>query len=321
VRGRHIYKIGADFNFDRIDNFFPGNFAGVYTFTSYANFAQRLPFSFVQAFAGPNTPCPLTNPNIDEYAFFVQDSWRATDRLTLNYGLRYDLFDYAASGVTNPNAGLAALGIDTGKMNRDSNNFGPRFGLAYRLGPGDRMVLRGGYGAYFARATSIMTGTSMSNNGIQVQTFELRSGFPAYPGVLPAPPSGGGVTPNLFVMDPKYVNPVAHQWSLNLESQVGRNSSVTLGYLGVRGEHLSHTRDINLFPAVATAVYDAVGVRIDETPISPDKVVRALDLKRQGKAPRVGPTKLPLFRFPAPRAIESAFGEPAADIAERPFSS
>ena len=56
-------------------------------------------------------------------------------------------------------------------------------------------------------------------------------------------------------------------------------------------------------------------------PISPDKVVRALDLKRQGKAPRIGPTKLPLFTFPAPRAIESAFGEPAADIAERPFSS
>ncbi len=76
-----------------------------------------------------------------------------------------------------------------------------------------------------------------------------------------------------------------------------------------------------IIPAVATAVYDAVGVRIDETPISPDKVVRALDLKRQGKAPRVGPTKLPLFTFPAARAIESAFGERAADIAERPFSS
>ena len=76
-----------------------------------------------------------------------------------------------------------------------------------------------------------------------------------------------------------------------------------------------------IIPAVATAVYDAVGVRIDETPISPDKVVRALDLKRQGKAPRIGPTKLPLFTFPAPRAIDSAFGEPAADIAERPFSS
>jgi 4-hydroxybenzoyl-CoA reductase alpha subunit len=76
-----------------------------------------------------------------------------------------------------------------------------------------------------------------------------------------------------------------------------------------------------VIPAVANAVHDAVGVRIDEIPISPDKVLRALELKRQGKPPRVGPDRLPLFRFPAPRVVESAFGEPAADIAQRPFSS
>jgi outer membrane receptor protein involved in Fe transport len=263
VRGRHSYKIGGDLNFERIDNFFPGNFAGVYTFTSYAAFAQKQPFSFVQAFAGTGTPGPLTNPNISEYAFFAQDSWRTSDRLTLNYGIRYDLLNYAASGVTNPDPGLKALGIDTGKMNRDSNNFGPRFGFAYRLGGGDRMVLRGGYGAYFARTTAIMTGTTMSNNGIQVQTYELRSGFPTYPSVLSAPPNIRGVTPNLFVMDPKFVEPVSHQWSLNLESQVGRNASVTLGYLGVHGEHLSHTRDINLFPAVPTQ-----GSFADGTPVT-----------------------------------------------------
>ena len=75
-----------------------------------------------------------------------------------------------------------------------------------------------------------------------------------------------------------------------------------------------------VIPAVANAVHDAVGVRIDEIPISPDKVIRALDLKRQGKTPRVGPEKLPLFTFPAPRAVESAFGLPAEDISVRPFA-
>jgi len=74
-------------------------------------------------------------------------------------------------------------------------------------------------------------------------------------------------------------------------------------------------------PAVANAVHDAVGVRIDETPISPDKVLRALELKRQGKAPRVGPDKLPLFKFPEPKAVESAFGQPAENIAQRPFGT
>src|SRR6266403_2207307 len=63
-----------------------------------------------------------------------------------------------------------------------------------------------------------------------------------------------------------------------------------------------------VIPAVTNAVFDAVGIRIDETPITPDKVLKALDLKRQGKTPRVGPEKLPLFTFPEPRAVESAFG-------------
>jgi CO/xanthine dehydrogenase Mo-binding subunit len=76
-----------------------------------------------------------------------------------------------------------------------------------------------------------------------------------------------------------------------------------------------------IIPAVANAVYAAVGVRIDETPITPDKVIRGLDLKRQGKSPRVGPERLPLVKFPEPRAVESAFGLPAEGIAERPFSS
>src|SRR5262245_38247250 len=76
-----------------------------------------------------------------------------------------------------------------------------------------------------------------------------------------------------------------------------------------------------VIPAVANAVWNAVGVRVDEIPITPDKVLKGLELRRQGKTPRVGPERLPLFTFPAPRAVESAFGQPADDIAVRPFSS
>jgi 4-hydroxybenzoyl-CoA reductase subunit alpha len=76
-----------------------------------------------------------------------------------------------------------------------------------------------------------------------------------------------------------------------------------------------------VIPAIANAVYDAVGVRIDEVPITPEKILRALDLARQGKAPRVGPDKLPLFTFKEPLAVESAFGQPADAIAVRPFTS
>jgi 4-hydroxybenzoyl-CoA reductase alpha subunit len=55
-----------------------------------------------------------------------------------------------------------------------------------------------------------------------------------------------------------------------------------------------------VMPAVANAIYDAVGVRIDELPITPDKVLRALELKRAGKDPRVGPTVFPSVPYPEP---------------------
>jgi hypothetical protein len=66
-----------------------------------------------------------------------------------------------------------------------------------------------------------------------------------------------------------------------------------------------------VIPAVANAVYDAVGVRIDEVPITPEKIFKALELGRQGKTPRVGPERLPRFRFPEPQKVPSAFGQPA----------
>src|SRR5262245_28036846 len=75
-----------------------------------------------------------------------------------------------------------------------------------------------------------------------------------------------------------------------------------------------------VIPAIANAIYHAVGVRIDEVPITPDKVLRALALKAQGKTPRVGPDKLPLFTFKEPLVVESAFGQPADAIAVRPFA-
>jgi hypothetical protein len=55
-----------------------------------------------------------------------------------------------------------------------------------------------------------------------------------------------------------------------------------------------------VMPAVANAVYDAIGVRIDEVPITPEKILKALDAKAAGKAPRYGPTRFPDILFPEP---------------------
>jgi len=75
-----------------------------------------------------------------------------------------------------------------------------------------------------------------------------------------------------------------------------------------------------VIPAIANAIYHAVGVRLDQVPITPDMVLRGLELKRQGKPARIGPDKLPLFRFKDPIVVESAFGQVAEAIAVRPFA-
>ncbi|MBI2493525.1 MAG: molybdopterin-dependent oxidoreductase [Candidatus Rokubacteria bacterium] len=74
-----------------------------------------------------------------------------------------------------------------------------------------------------------------------------------------------------------------------------------------------------VMPAIANAVYHAVGVRIDEVPITPDKIVKALEARRQGKPARVGPDRIPVFAFKEPVVVESAFGQPADAIVTRPF--
>jgi 4-hydroxybenzoyl-CoA reductase alpha subunit len=58
-----------------------------------------------------------------------------------------------------------------------------------------------------------------------------------------------------------------------------------------------------VMPAIANAVYDAVGVRIDEVPITPEKVLAALKAKAQGKAPRYGPKSVPDVEWPAPLKV------------------
>lgn len=253
-KGRHSFKFGADLNFERVANFFPGNFSGAYTFLSLADFASNNPATYTQGFAGDGTNGPLTNPNINELAFFAQDSWRVSSKLTLNYGVRYDRFDYAAGPVKNPDAGLAASDLDTSRIATKQKTFAGRFGFAYKVDNDGSLVIRGGVGNFYARIPAILTGTAHSQNGVQVQTYTLRSNIPAqaalmpiYPNLLSGPPALAR-TPDIYVVENNFNQPGAYQWNLNIEKRLGNDFALTGGYLGVRGLHLSRTRDINLFP-------------------------------------------------------------------------
>ena len=258
LRGAHLFKTGFDFNFDRIFNFFPGFFSGQYTFTSYNNFANNTPSTYTQRFALPNTSGATTEPDSTDYAFFAQDDWRVTPRLTVNAGLRWDYQALAAPPIQNPDTALLSRGLDTSRQPKDRNNFAPRVGFSYAFD--DKSVLRGGYGIFYGRTTAIMLGTAHSGNGVQTTGVTLTcttnpatNPCPTFPNNFNALPSAGTpARPDLFIFQEGYTQPYVQQARLGFEREIFESTSFSATVMLYRGVHLSRTRDINLGTPVPT---------------------------------------------------------------------
>jgi outer membrane receptor protein involved in Fe transport len=251
--GAHKVRSGIDFQFDRILNYFPGNFFGSYTFASLAAFNQNQPLRLVQAFAGTGTTGATTHPDINEYSAFVQDEWRVSPDVTVNAGLRYDVQKFAQPQVKNPDAQLAAAGIDTSFLPTDKNNVGPRLGVAWAPA-GRGYVVRAGYGIFYGRTPSIMVGTAHSNNGINVQTITFTSGLPTYPAIFTALPTGAALPkPTIFTFSKDYQNPRVQQASVGMDWQIFAGTSVSVNYLHVSGDSLPRSIDINFGASTPTA--------------------------------------------------------------------
>ncbi|MDQ2746002.1 MAG: TonB-dependent receptor [Acidobacteriota bacterium] len=256
--GNHTVKYGADLLFDRVFNFFPGLFAGSYTFTSYANLAAGTPSRYRQSFAGAGTTGGTTKPNDSEYGFFVQDDWRVTPKLTLNLGLRYDYQTIAKPPITNPNPLLLNAGFDTGFQPKDKNNLAPRFGIAYAFDA--KTVVRGGYGLFYARTPAILTGTAHSQNGIQVVAIDINcvtspTLCPTYPNVFTSIPTNvNAVTPNLYLFSQNYSQPFTQQARLQFEREIFANTTFSVQYTLFKGQDLTRTRNANLSAPTVTAI-------------------------------------------------------------------
>lgn len=254
VSGEHTVKAGFDYLKDDILNFFPGNFSGSYTFNSIADYHRGIPSSYVQAFPGPGTTGATTEPNSEETALFVQDDWRVSDRLSVMAGLRYDLQEFDQPQVRNPDPQLAAAGIDTSKLAKDSDNVAPRLGVAWS--PNEKLVVRGGYGLFYGRTPAIMVGTAHSNNGINVQTVTFTgSQVPRYPTIFPTLPAGSAVPrPTIFIFDEDYENAEVHQASLGADYALTRDITLGASYLYVKGDKLPRSRDFNVGTPVPTEI-------------------------------------------------------------------
>src|SRR5262249_39649040 len=127
--GAHAIRAGTDFLYNDDTITYPRSNRGSYSFSSLANFLSGTYNNpgFTQTFG--NSVVAQTNPNIGLY---VQDEWKATRRLTLNLGLRYDL------------QFLRTIATDT-------NNVSPRVGFAWAPFESRRTVVRGSYGLFYDR--------------------------------------------------------------------------------------------------------------------------------------------------------------------------
>ena len=277
--GRHAVKVGANVLVDRITFFTAVNFSGSYRFNNLESFGRSLagtpaPLTgerYVQAFSGDGTPGIKTHPNVVEFAGFAQDEWRARPSLTFNLGLRYDIQILAKARVKNPSSALAAAGLDTSFVPQDNNNFAPRLGFAWTPLHSKSVVVRGGYGLFYARTTAGLAARAHFLNGLTVQTRTFAGAtpsaalIPAYPNTFCGAPDPSGVPPTcpaptagtdiIMPFDPNYTQPVVQQGSFGVEYQFQKDAALSVSYLAARGAHLQRYRDVNLgTPATPTTI-------------------------------------------------------------------
>ena len=153
---------------------------------------------------------------------------------------------------------MLAAGFDTSFQPKDKNNIAPRIGFAYAFD--EKTVIRGGYGLFYARTPSILTGTAHSQNGIQVIALDINcvtspALCPTYPNVFAAPPTGATLAPiNLYLFSQNYQQPFTQQARLQFEREVFKNTTFSVQYTLFKGQDLTRTRNANLSAPVSTTV-------------------------------------------------------------------
>jgi Carboxypeptidase regulatory-like domain len=272
IHRSHSLRLGVDAMQDWITYFQATRFSGSYLFRSLESFGRSLTRTsmplvgdrYLQAFSGFGMSGVATHPNIFQIAGFAQDEWRVWHNLTLNLGVRYDVESIAKPPLKNPSQALASAGLDTSLLRTDKNNIAPRIGFAWASRGSDRMLIRGGYGIFYAMTPSIVASRADYLNGITDQyrtLFGGRSGaesIPLYPnticgapdpsGTPPScsPPPVGATKPAIALFSPDHREGYTQQWSLGFEIRLAQDVALSVNYLGVKGTHLLRTRDVNL---------------------------------------------------------------------------
>ena len=292
--GRNEWKFGGDAMFTWDDNYFPSLYGGEYIYdnipvepwtflpmhggldlTPLRAWAHDVPRYYVQ-----NLGDPVSHPDSNDYAAFVQDTLRLTHRFAVSLGVRYDLQTFGSRGLAgNP------LWPAAGKMPSSTDNFAPRVGLAYAFGDQRPLMVRAGFGIFYTRIPQIYQSSVINGNGLKATHLQLdnmdanqRPFFPAYPNAAVECPRGpvactlpDALKPyamsEVSAFAPGFNTPRVQQASLNLERELAEGFTGGLSYLYVHGVDLIRARDVNLPPPTyySYPIYDSSGSNLQDS--------------------------------------------------------
>lgn len=255
-RGNHSLRYGTEVRTTKIDlddwNTPNGNFTftGRYTGNAIADLLLGFP-SQSQRLIGPG----VSNLRSWQAAAFVQDEWRVNNRLSVNYGLRYE---YQAPSWESNNAWGAfvpALGrpvqVETEGLPRtirtfSKANFAPRLGMVYDVSGNGTRTVRAGYGVYYQSQTNATLLANYQNAPIsQRQNFVASATTPNISMSDPFPAALAGTALQAQGFEPTWDLARTHRWSADLQQALGTASAITLGYVGSRSIDLPRSYNIN----------------------------------------------------------------------------
>ncbi len=249
VTGSHALKVGIDFR-----KLYPVNdgsltYRGYFFDTTSDILNETIPFLYL------GSTEKLLEPRYTNLGIFVQDTWRATRRLTLTYGLRYDV--NPAPGEANGNLPLTVRGVDspsgptlapagTRYFETSHSDVAPRLGFAYDVSGTGRLVVRGGAGLFYDlphafAGSAFYTGTYPYGNTIIDFGVPLSSPVTTepVPPVTVQPPYG-----QVLAYEDGYRSPLTYQWNVGLETAAGAHGRVTAAYVGAAGRRLGRAESL-----------------------------------------------------------------------------
>lgn len=281
VKGSHSFKFGysyqkmflntnnrnnasGNFSFDRLTTAFPTDNTG----NSGSSFAS---FMLGQVMTGGFTIPSTEMLRFPYHAFFAQDDWKISSRLTMNIGIRYELdmgayekydrLSYFDPTVPNPAASgqlgaLQFLGYGSGRAGRrtlfdNAGGWGPRLGFAYQITP--KTVVRAGGAIFYATVKA--PGLSGANNGFTnapgwssnnqgvTPAFQWDQGFPCWeapPFINPAFNAGFGVP--WWGAGETGTLPSSSNWNFAVSRVLANNFVLDVTYTGSKGTHLASDR-------------------------------------------------------------------------------